>query len=190
MSAGIKITGVDATMKKLDRFSGSVRRKIIRKAVRVGGKVHLDTAKQMAPRGTTGLFRRSMRQVVRSYAKKGVFISIVGQQKDKHFSDKAKAVAARKTGGLSGGISGTGRVVPIHLVDQPTKPHRILSNSASEKPMAFLAGGSVRFARTVDHPGTAGHRFMERAESSSRQRARAAFTEEAKRGITAEARKA
>ena len=156
------VEGIPQIIRKMDRLTDSVKRKVLRKGVRAGGAVQLKATKALAPKGATGLLGRSMTQVIRSYASKGVFMSLVGQQKNKHFSEKSKSVARRKAK-FGGGISGSGRVVPIHLVNDPTKPHAIVSRRV----LRFRGGGGLVFSKRVRHPGTAGTRFIQLAESSS-----------------------
>jgi hypothetical protein len=47
------------------------------------------------------------------------------------------------------------------FVEVDTKPHRIEARRA--KTLRFVTGGGVRFARSVQHPGTKGTHFIQRA---------------------------
>lgn len=193
-----EIEGVEAAVKKLERFTGSVQRKVVRKGVNAGGAIQLKRARALAPKGKTGFFRRSLTKVTRSYAKRGVFVSLVGQQKKKTFSDKAIATANKRKGGSGGGISGQGKVVPIHLIENPTKPHvqrqsaamrRRGRRRAARKVMVFRSGGGTIFASKINHPGTKGAGFLKQAESSSRAAVSAAMASKISAEADAEAAK-
>jgi predicted TIM-barrel fold metal-dependent hydrolase len=47
------------------------------------------------------------------------------------------------------------------FVEVDTKPHRIEARRA--RALRFVQGGAIRFARAVNHPGTKGTHFMQKA---------------------------
>jgi len=169
------ITGVQQTQRALNSLETRVRKKVLRKSVRAGGGVILKGERKHAPR-STGLFKRSLAQKVKSY-KSGNVVSIVGQKKG------AKITSRKKLRKGSGGISGRGQVVPIHLVDQPTRHHIIWPRNRQ----AILIG-SGQFTARVRHPGTSGARFMQRTESETRTPALRAFRTKTEQEVNREAR--
>lgn len=178
------LEGNKRAIQKLHRFRGSVQRRFVLKAVGEANKLYLRAAKNAAPKGLTGLFRRSLASVVRRYARNGAYIGLTGQQKDKRFSEKATARASRRAGGR-GGLSGSGRVVPIHLVESPTRRHVIEAKNKTGM-LAFRAGGGLIVTPRVNHPGTRGTGFLRRSEKQSRAAANAAFRSSLKQQSDAE----
>lgn len=53
------------------------------------------------------------------------------------------------------------------FVDQDTRPHQIVARRA--RALRFQVGGRVVFARSVQHPGTKGARFVDDATSAAEQ---------------------
>ena len=162
MQSQMYADGIKRTQRALDELETRVRKKVLRKSVRAGGAVILKVERKHVPR-MTGLLKRSLAQKVKSY-KSGNVIAIVGQKKG------AKITARKKLRKGTGGISGRGDVVPIHLVDQPIQPHEITPTNARA-----MRIGQDQFVGRVRHPGHRGRRFMWRAAGESRGPAISAF---------------
>lgn len=119
-----------------------------------------------------GIFRRALTIVTRTYSDSGTIVAVIGQK---------KGGTRRKAKG-GGGISGRGDLIPIHLVEYPTKGHTLERQSKartlqglkrflrkhSKQPtaatvVAKLPQGFRRLRLDRRHPGTRGARFMKRA---------------------------
>ena len=152
-----------------------------------GGNPLVREARRAAPRNS-GIFKRSLEKKVVLYAGGSVVVGIVGQQK------RAFTKSIKRKG--HGGISGRGAVVPIHLVEEPTRPHRIPKEFRATRvkttkeyrdaqraagtwtggvwrrekrsPMAIrLPGGGMVMVESINHPGTRGKAFMKQAASQA-----------------------
>jgi hypothetical protein len=171
-----KVINGPKVLRALDQFEHKTRKVILRKATRAGGAVFVKSAKRHAPI-RTGRLKRSITQKVKTYPS-GTVVSITGQRRGSQLKDTKKIRARR------GGISGQGKVVPIHLVDQPTRGHHI---HASEGRVLYL--GAHWWSFSVYHPGTRGRNFMVRSYDSDRQQALYAWERKAEFEIDREANK-
>ena len=167
-----------AALKALAAIDAKIARKSVKDGVKRAGTKMLGRARSNAPRGKTGLFRRTLAKRDRSYGKGTRHISVVGQRYKKQFPSKSRASARRKNHGLSTGLSGQGLVTPIHLIENRTRRHTIVPKR-HRGPDAWLAwiprtvrgkngrlraGGKrdILFAKKVLHPGTRGTKFLRR----------------------------
>ncbi len=177
----VSLDGASQLIAELERLPKNVKRRVLGKMVRAGGTVSLNKVRSNAPKGKTGLFKRSLDKNQKTYGS-GAVVSMIGQQKRKKFSDKTRDRARGKKGG---GISGKGFAPPIHLVNSATKSHRILGakrglirrlfqlawnrrNVARNKPIAFRVAGKRKpiFRQWANHPGTKGYGFMQTAAAA------------------------
>lgn len=137
---------LDRTLRKLDRFKKSTKKRILRKAVRAAGRVGVKSAKSNAPRNS-GLSKRALTQRVTT-RKNGVVLSIVGANRKtqgnvklkRRWSDKEVFHKPSKTN---------------HLINEGTKPHLIT-----------LPNGG-----TFLHPGMRPLRFMNRSAALAEREA-------------------
>lgn len=159
---------VRAATRKLEGFSNRVRKKTLRTAAREGSREFRDQARRLAPR-QNGYLKRSLTNKIKTYPT--AVVGMVGQDIRKL---KKGATKARKRAKL-GGISGRGETVPSHLVERPTKPHRIAGPLVWTNRGRRKAGRQVQFAAVVRHPGTRGNPFLSRAEFRGRRKAQARF---------------
>lgn len=157
----VQLVGLKETKRTLDALGKKIRKKVLRKSIRAGGAVALKAEKRMVPKRNRGL-QKSLIQKVKTYPN-GNVVAMAGQDVSKVTSGKNKRKRI-----ISGGISGRGDIVPIHLVESPTAAHDIAGN-----PLVFMASGgmpgasAIAFSRRVRHPGTKGSRFVQRARQSS-----------------------
>lgn len=162
MVATMRVEGLAEANKRLQAFPGKIQKRVIRKAVNAGAQPMLQAVRANTPR-RTGITRRGMAVKLKAYRQ--AMVAIVGQDK------RARPKALKGAGSIRGGISGRGYPVPIHLLDQPTKPHRIGSRL-----LRWVSGSTLLYARSVQHPGTRGQEIMSRAFASSRSAAELAVT--------------
>lgn len=165
--AKIRVKGDEETAAKIVALDKKIRKKVVGKAVNAGATPYLKAARKKAPRVNRYLVK-SLEKKVRRY-NNGASAS-VGQVRGRERQDKVVSkLAARKSHKRrGGGISGRGMVVPIHLVDQPVKRHRITpkNNKVLYGNRAALAWGDT-FAARVNHSGHPGRAFMALAASAS-----------------------
>jgi hypothetical protein len=158
----IKLEGLDTTLRRLQAFPVKVQKKCLRSAV-ASGAVPLVRAVKSASPQRTGIFRRSIAAKVKGYQAGAVYVSIVGQ------ADKIRS--SKKVRAVRGGISGRGQIVPIHFVEEGTKPHGI--SRRFMRALGFtLSSGQIVFRGAVQHPGHAGrHIIRKAAETAGREAA-------------------
>ncbi len=77
-----------------------------------------------------------------------------------------QTLQARVTRGFVAGVRVTSTWDKVRFVENDTRAHVIEPKSGSV--LAFVANGSMRFARRVNHPGTKGTHFMARAREAGR----------------------
>jgi hypothetical protein len=163
----LTIEGLPATIRKLGQLPFRMQKRAMAKAIRAGGNVFVKAAKRNAPRAT-GLFKRSLDQKVKSYRGGQIVVSITGQ--------KSEVKNRRKLRKGRGGISGRGDLVPIHFVEEDTKPHRIPKEGRGPITLQLPSGQRVT-VQSVQHPGTRGTHPIRRAADSSEGAAATAFGE-------------
>lgn len=160
MVATMTITGGKQVVQAINQFEKRVRKRVMRKAVNAGANPLVKTSRQMAPVGN-GTLKRSLTKVIRSYKSGATIMAIIGQDK----RVQAKSIKHK------GGISGSGKVVPLHLVENSTNPHMIKGPVAIRTP-----GGRVVVVQNIKHPGTTGQHFVAKAARASEQAAVGKFT--------------
>lgn len=183
----VRLEGLETTLRRLEAFPRKVAQKCLRKAVSAGA-VPLVRAVKVASPQLTGIFRRSISSKVKAYRGGEVVVSIVGQAN--------KIRSAKKVRAGRGGISGRGDVVPIHLIENPVKPHRIplrdyklkqLQTTKAfrdyerslgkdprvykriwrDKPLAIALPDGVIFRWHAQHPGLRGGGIVRRAAETA-----------------------
>lgn len=200
MAGAISITlqGEAQTVRVLESLPVKIQERCLGKAVNAGAGPYLRAARANAPR-QSGLFVRTLALKVKSYARSGAVVALIGQEKTRNFKGLAAKVRARiKAGSVrAGGISRRGDAVPIHLVESPTKPHRIplefrkvrlrITTPAGKRRSVYagversaplrlrLPSGQTVYVDQVQHPGTRGSRFLGRAYEASTPEASARF---------------
>jgi hypothetical protein len=181
--SGITIEGLQACMARLQELPEKVRKRILRKSIEAGGAPLVREARKLAPKDS-GLLGKSLDKKTIVYAGGKVVVSIIGQRK------RFSVSSLRRRG--RGGISRTGQVVPIHLVTEPTRPHRIpklyravrVKTSKeyrdAQRRLGLRSGGQRRLEKSpplvmrlpsgkqvivesIDHPGTKGDNFLKAA---------------------------
>lgn len=188
------VAGNDEMEKFFNRFEEKLRRKVTRKAVNAAARPVAKRVRSLVPK-RTGLLRRSITHVVRSYRRGGIIVAAIGQRGGRSGSTKALAAAqgrARMSRSRTGGISGQGKIVPLHLVDQPVKSHVIratVGRTMAGGVLVFRRYNRLNWERKVEHPGHGGARFMERSFDGSRMLALRAFELKFQNEIIAEANK-
>ena len=139
-----RVIGLEQSLAALDNLERKTRRKFARRSATKGGRAALKVLKRNAPRLGGGL-RRSMDSKVVVYPNSVVVV--LGQNASKARNSKAhqKAAASGKFAKM-GGITGSGEIVPIHLVDQPTAAHVVRPRSA--KALRIYSGRGKRAQAT------------------------------------------
>lgn len=156
--ASFQLEGLPETNRKLQQLGGKIEKKIIMKAMRAGAAPLVKGIKKFSPR-RTGLFRRSLQAKLRWYSRSRVALAVIGQQKD------VGQLHVRKIRKGRGGISGRGKVVPIHFIEEGTGPHRIPNDNSKmgNIPMVFrLPSGRRIVVDHVDHPGSRAQHVVRR----------------------------
>jgi len=167
MAIRVRLDGEKELLRKMQQLPRRVAKRVLAKAVRAEARPFVKAARRLAPKRNR-IFYRSLELVIRRY--QGAVFAAVGQ-------NTAKVIRKRRIK-HGGGISGRGDVVPLHLVDQPTRPRRIAPKTRTDGRrgvLRFTVSGSPVFARSVRHPGTRGARFMARAAAAARAEGVSAF---------------
>lgn len=181
MTITAKIEGMEQTLRKLRTLPEKVTKRVLPKAVRAAGGPYTKAARAGAPK-TNRLLSRSITLVLRRY--QGAVVAIIGQE-----IGKVPKVKRLKS---TGGISGQGFPVPIHLVDQPVKPHAIGVNpraGGGRGVLRFSTGGAIIYRARAMHPGHGGADFIDKAARSTHQAGNRAFETKAAAEIEKEAAK-
>ena len=166
----LTITGIPSTIRILNELPKRQQKKILPKAARAGGGPFLKSIRSNAPAMNKTL-KRSMIMVIRRY-RTGAW-AIVGQDKGK---TRGKGIGKGIKRG--GGISGRGDLVPIHLVEEPTKAHEVRARRARALAFGFDRDtGKSNFARRIRHSGTRGKHFVRKSARQSQGAAVRAFTD-------------
>ena len=193
-SVALKITfaldGTGEMQRFWKRFDHRIKRRIVRKAVNAACRPVVKKVRALAPK-KTGLFKRSITHIVRTYRRGGSIAGVIGQRGQRSKSTKSldRAMGAAKSHPGRGGLSGQGKVVPLHLVNSPIKPHEIKAEPAEGEKLVFKAYGRMHWESTVDHQGHPGRRFMETAFAQTRRQALTAFEVKFQNEIVNEANK-
>lgn len=171
MNVGIAVeqASLQRTLQKLKDIPERAGRKALKRGVSKGATITLQAARGQAPKGQTGLFRRSLAKRERTY-KGSVFVAVIGQRsRSKAFSAKTIALADKRTGKLSKGLSGRGLPPSIGWIEKGTAPHPI----NSRKLLSWSVGrgrsrfATPRYARSVRHPGSKGQPMLLNAARST-----------------------
>lgn len=174
----IKIYGIEELYRNLEEMPRRIRRKVLRKGVRAGSALFTKNLKQSVPI-RSGMLKRTIATKVKQYTH-GETVNVMGLAGQK-VGTKLKETKRRRKGMRAGGISARGDVVPIHLVDQPVKPHAI-SGRLSIRDFHRVVSG-------VQHPGHRGAGFVEMAFQKTYRMSLDAFRQKAAEEIAAEAAK-
>lgn len=182
------------TKRNLERIYDRTRRRSVRDGIRQVGQRTTKAAKAAAPRGRTrGQFMRSLAHKERSYANRNIYLTMIGQNRDRRSTARQVALAAKRTGRISRGLSGQGKEPAIHWIEAGTSSHRIAPRSA-RRLYWNIRKGDVRVpmesAEAVTHPGHAGTGFLSQTERRLRESNAALVINKVQRDIVAEARAA
>ena len=145
----VRVTGLAEAQQRLLKIEAKVRKSILRKAVRTGGKELLKAARGQAP-VDTGWLRSQLRVSVKIDTRIGTATATIRAKRT-----KAQARRGQKT-----------RRQIVHLVTMGTRPHTIRG------PVAIGPGVYQR----VDHPGARANPFLDRALAQAGRAAIASFT--------------
>lgn len=79
------------------------------------------------------------------------------------YNDRTGLLRSKTTGSVNG-LSGEIRAATPYAkwVENGTRPHKITARKGGV--LCFVSGGATRFARSVNHPGTAERPFMQHAK--------------------------
>jgi len=188
MTTGVRLEGVERCLGVLRSLPRKVQKRVLQKAVRAGGNPFLKAARSRAPTRNR-LLKSSLALVIRTYD--ATVLAIIGQEKTKAFF---KVKNKRRQ---AGGISGRGELTPIHLVEEPVKPHDITGTRNTTdvsfkdirgrartkkvaigrilRPLAIATAGGKLFRQRVRHPGHKGRHFIRAAAAQAEQAGLAAF---------------
>lgn len=190
----VQLTGLPETVKRLQQLPTKIQLRAMRKAANAGTQPLLRAARRNSPRAT-GRFAKTLGAKVKQYRNGAVVVAIIGQEeKNKRLKKLAKG---------RGGISGRGGLVPIHFVEEDTRPHRIpkefkktqlkttkeyrdkmraagkefrVYKIERRQPMMLrLPSGQRVFVEKIYHPGTRGQHVIQRAADSAGGAAAEAF---------------
>lgn len=175
--ATVTLEGLPATTRALAELPKRIAKRCMMKAIRAGGGPLIKAAKRAAPRAT-GLFVRSLDQRTVSYRGGQAVVSIVGQKKT--------VTSRKKLRKGRGGISGRGDVVPIHFVEEDTKPHRIPLEGRGML-LLRVPGKGLVLVDHVMHPGTRGQHPIRTAAETASGDAAARFSEKLEIEVAREA---
>ncbi len=188
------VLGVEESDRLFRQLNSKLQRKVTRKAINAAARPMVKRVRQLVPK-KTGLLKRSITHRVKAYRRGGIQVAVIGQRGAGSKSTKALAAAqgrALMSRGNRGGISGKGKIVPIHLVDQPTKAHRIRPKVASAMAgdvLVFRRYGKINWESVVNHGGTRGYKFLARAFSGTSRQSLRAFETKFLNEVYAEASK-
>ena len=160
MTTAVEITGIAATIRRLNDLGKKGAKRAVTKAVRAGGREQLLALRRNAPIDT-GALRRYLTQRVST--KKGVTLSRSG----------AKNLKGAKRNPIH----------YLHLVERGTRPHTIYA------PSGGMSIGGTLIMRKVQHPGSRANDFVARSYRESASRALAAHNKKLEVEIEAEVRK-
>ena len=171
--ASVKFDDTKQVMAKLASLRRSVGNRIMRKAVRASTREMAKMAKAYAPRGPTGLLKRSQTNKLAKQRGTRTVAGVVGSNAKTQDTKAAfvKSILPQRAGG--GGIKVAKPSKYDHLVELGTKPHMI----------PFKKGGDA----VISHPGSQGKHYLQRSAITSSFAAARAFNDKAKAGLLAEA---
>lgn len=164
------IEGLPRVKRLLVQLPQKVQKRVLVKATRAGAAPITKAVKNLAPR-VTGILRRSIISKFTTYPS-GVVVGVTGQR-----LGDASQLSIRKIRKGRGGISGRGKIVPLHLVEEGTQPHRIPTEGNLPVPMKLRSGTSGwHYVSVVNHPGSRPQNFMKRAAQIAAPQAVSGFT--------------
>src|SRR5262249_25938573 len=76
-----RVAGVDALVRSLQEFGRGVRNRVLRKALKKGARLIIQQARQLVPM-QTGLLKKSLGVVMRTYKRSGAVVAIIGPRED------------------------------------------------------------------------------------------------------------
>lgn len=184
MTIKVTVRGDVETIAKIQSLAKKIKVRMLRKAVNAGANPSLKRARKLAPKRNRYLVK-SLEKKVRQYSEGAS--AVVGQVRGRGNQDKVVERVSKRKGHnrRSGGISGRGMVVPVHLVDQPVKRHvispsksaRILYGKRAVMIWQVNRGRQNVYSRgKVIHPGHGGRHFMEVAALNTNKEAEATMT--------------
>ena len=189
----VKLEGVAAAISKLRTLPNKIQKRGLVKAVRAGINPLKKASYKNAPR-MTGIFRASLDTKIKSFKDGKVQVGLVGQRRERRIDKRtnrhirAGMKLAGKFGFGRGGIGGRGDTVPIHLVENPTRPHRIPKEGKGPLQLRLPSGYRL-VVESVNHPGTKGQHPVERAYDSTNAECLQRFSEKLTTEVDIEAAK-
>lgn len=183
----MKLSGDDAAMEQLRKLDRKVQNRVVRRATQASGKEVLSEVKRTATSfRVTGFTARSLKSTITS--RKGRVVVRIGQRRQSTFKlRKRNRIGTRN---LSN-IQRAGRPVPIHWLEEGTKPHYVVAPKG--KRLVFLTGRRTRrnralaFAKVVFMPGMKPKNLLRGSARRSRRRAAEAFAIEVRNGVKLDA---
>lgn len=192
----VTLSGLPETTRRLKDLPTKIQLRAMRKAANAGSQPLLRAARSNAPRAT-GRFAKTLAVKIKQYRGGSVVVAVIGQEQ------KNKSLKKLRKG--RGGISGRGGLVPIHFVEEDTRPHRIpkefkktqlkttkeyrdrmralgkefrVYNVERRAPLMLrLPSGQRVFVEAIHHPGTKGQHPIRRAADSAGPTAVDAFAQ-------------
>jgi hypothetical protein len=183
----IEMHGAMDLVRTLDQLKGAAVRRIMRPSVRAAMSPINKAAKRRAPTNTK-LLRKSIGIGVMPTGrvrKKGRVVGYVGPR---YKGFKVKRGRRMHTPAMIG-----------HLVERDTKPHKIPKKRQGDRVLVLtggrgtakhVSGSTGKITRQVDHPGTTGTHFLEKAIRSSIAASRSVLIRQTRAYLHREARRA
>lgn len=115
----MRVAGMDRLLKRLDGLEKKVRNQILRKATFKASEPVYKDARRSAPKGETGLLKKSIGRRVRVYRKSGVVVVVVGPRTGFRKSRAGRVVTALGKKYQAAGVNPTRYA---HLVEFGRRP--------------------------------------------------------------------
>lgn len=178
MAVTAQVIGAEAVMKSLANLKGAVQRRLVRGALTAAARVVAKEMKALAPRDS-GLLKKSIGQVVRTYRNKGVTLAVIGPRRGfKRFVNRTRADGSKRQ-------VMSDPVKYARLVEFGTEPHALGKGSdlLTKKKSKGKQHGLM-------HPGTRAQPFIRPALERKKAEAMNVFTQKLREGMEREAAKA
>ncbi len=145
-----QLTGLEDVKRRLGKVKAGVARKLTRQAVTKGTKLVLNAAKGLVPVGPTGLLKKSLGSVIKTYSS-GAVVGIVGPRTGFTKTGRGKKTRRKETAlGAKFRAAGVRPTLYAHLVEFGTRPHAIGKGSLVRKGIQRGRG----------HPGSKAQPFL------------------------------
>lgn len=181
----VKLEGLEDVLKRLGTVRKAVQGRIVRKALEKATKPILSAAKAKAPKGATGLLRKSLGRKAKTYRRSGTSMIILGPRTG--FAKQGKKGKKITALGKKFRAAGVNPSKYAHLVEKGTKPHSLGKGSqlrTRRTLTALLIGRSIQHG--AGHPGTKAQPFLAPAWAGQKAQAEETIRSEIEAGILAE----